>query len=194
MNGKAIIQISMIFLIILISSSFYLKYFRESSKKLENGTVIEKIDNKENTSSTYIDNIDYISSDTKGNKYQITAGQAEIDINDSDTMFLKNITAYISIKDTDTIKVTSDFGKYNTKNYDTIFSENVIVTYSEHKIAGEYLDFSFLNNLGTFTTNVMYVGEKTNLFADKIEINLITKDTKIFMNDNTKKVLIEGVK
>ena len=191
MNGKAIIQISMIFLIILISSSFYLKYFRESSKKLENGTVIEKIDNKENTSSTYIDNIDYISSDTKGNKYQITAGQAEIDINDSDTMFLKNITAYISIKDTDTIKVTSDFGKYNTKNYDTIFSKNVIIVYPGHKITGEYLDFSFLNNLGTVSTKVVYSSNKTNLFADKIEINLSNKDTKIFMNDNTKNVLIE---
>ena len=191
MNGKAIIQISMIFLIILISSSFYLKYFRESSKKLENGTVIEKIDNKENTSSTYIDNIDYISSDTKGNKYQITAGQAEIDINDSDTMFLKNITAYISIKDTDTIKVTSDFGKYNTKNYDTIFSKNVIIVYPGHKITGEYLDFSFLNNLGTVSKNVVYSGSKTNLLADKIEINLSNKDTKIFMNDNTKNVLIE---
>ena len=191
MNGKAIIQTSMIFLIILISSSFYLKYFRESSKKLENGTVIEKIDNKENTSSTYIDNIDYISSDTKGNKYQITAGQAEIDINDSDTMFLKNITAYISIKDTDTIKVTSDFGKYNTKNYDTIFSKNVIIVYPGHKITGEYLDFSFLNNLGTVSKNVVYSGSKTNLLADKIEINLSNKDTKIFMNDNTKNVLIE---
>ena len=194
MNGKAIIQTSMIFLIILISSSFYLKYFRESSKKLENGTVIEKIDNKENTSSTYIDNIDYISSDTKGNKYQITAGQAEIDINDSDTMFLKNITAYISIKDTDTIKVTSDFGKYNTKNYDTIFSKNVIIVYPGHKITGEYLDFSFLNNLGTFTKNVIYTGEETNLYADKIEMNLVTKDTKIFMNEARKRVLVEGTK
>ena len=42
--------------------------------------------------------------------------------------------------------------------------------------------------------NVVYTGEKTNLFADKIEINLITKDTKIFMNDDDKKVLIKGTK
>ena len=55
-------------------------------------------------------------------------------------------------------------------------------------------DFSFLNNLGTFTTKVIYTGDKTNLFADKIEMNLTTKDTKIFMNDNRKKVLIEGTK
>ena len=191
MNGKAIIQILMVFLIILISLSFYLKYFKKSSKKLENDTNIEKVDIEENTSSTYINDVNYVSSDAKGNKYQITAEQAEIDINDSDTMFLRNIIAYISIKDTDTIKVTSDFGKYNAKNYDTIFSKNVIIVYPGHKITGEYLDFSFLNNLGTVSTKVVYTSNKTNLFADKIEINLSNKDTKIFMNDNTKNVLIE---
>jgi hypothetical protein len=191
MNVKTIIQVLKTFLIVLISLSFYLKYFKKSSKKLEKNIVIEKIDTKENTSSTYIDNISYVSSDTNGNKYQITAEQAEIDISDSDTMFLKKIVAYISLKDTDNIKVTSDFGKYNTKNYDTIFSKNVIIIYPGHKITGEYLDFSFLNNLGTISTNVVYSGNNTNLFADKIEINLSNKDTKIFMNDNTKNVLIK---
>ena len=191
MNVKTIIQVLMTFLIVLISLSFYLKYFKKSSKKLKKNIVIEKIDTKENTSSTYIDNISYVSSDTKGNKYQITAEQAEIDISDSNTMFLKKIVAYISLKDTDNIKITSDFGKYNTKNYDTIFSKNVIIIYPGHKITGEYLDFSFLNNLGTISTNVVYSGNNTNLFADKIEIDLSNKDTKIFMNDNTKNVLIE---
>ena len=193
MNVKTIIQVLMTFLIVLISLSFYLKYFKKSSKKLEKNIVIEKIDTKENTSSTYIDNISYVSSDTNGNKYQITAEQAEIDISDSDTMFLKKIVAYISLKDTDNIKVTSDFGKYNTKNYDTIFSENVIVIYPGHKVTGEYLDFSFLTDLGVFTTNVIYTGEKTKLFADKMEMNLTTKDTKIFMNNVGEKVLIEGI-
>ena len=109
-------------------------------------------------------------------------------------MFLKDVVAFVFIKDSDTVKITSNFGKYNSKNYDTIFSENVIVIYPQHKITGEFLDLSFLNNLGTFTTNVIYTGGKTNLFADKIEMDLTTKDTKIFMNDSEKKVLIKGTK
>jgi len=40
----------------------------------------------------------------------------------------------------------------------------------------------------------MYFGDKTNLFADKIEMNLSTKDTKIFMDDPSQKILIEGAK
>ena len=191
MNKKTVIQVVMVFLIILISLSFYLKYF---NKNLKDNAVVEKIALNQNSSSTYIDNINYISSDARGNKYQITAQEAEIGIEDPDIMFLKNVIAYVFIKDSDMVKITSDFGKYNSKNYDTIFSKNVIIIYPSHTITGEYLDFSFLDNLGTISTNVFYTGDKTNLFADKIEINLTTKDTKIFMNDNIKKVLIEGVR
>lgn len=194
MNKKTVIQIILIFLIFLISLSFYLKYFSNNSKVLKDTPLEEKIAANQNNTSTYIDNIDYVSFDAKGNKYQVTAEQAEIKIENSDVMFLTNVIAYIFIKDSDTVKITSNFGEYNSKNYDTIFSENVIVIYPGHKITGEYLDFSFLKNLGTMSTNVVYNGEKTNLFADKLEIDLSTKDTRIFMNDASEKVLIQGTK
>ena len=182
----------MVLVIIIISLWFYLKYFTKNFEDVKETLVIERIDEDQNSTSTYIDDINYVSSDTKGNKYQITAKQAEIKVKNSDVMFLKDVVAFIYIKDSDKVKITSNFGKYNSKNYDTIFSENVIVIYPRHKITAEYLDFSFLSNLGTFNKNVVYIGEKTNLFADKIEMNLTTKDTKIFMNDTGKKVLIEG--
>ena len=184
----------MFFFIIIISLWFYLKYFTKKFENVKKTPIIEKIDEDQNNTSTYIDDINYISTDAKGNKYQITAKLAEIKIENSDVMFLSDVVAFIFLKDSDTVKITSNLGKYNSKNYDTIFSENVIVIYPGHKITGEYLDFSFLTNLGIFTTNVIYTGEKTNLFADKIEMNLTTKDTKIFMNDTRKKILIEGTK
>ena len=184
----------MVIVIISISLWFYLKYFTNNFKDVKKTQVIKKIDENQNSTSTYIDDINYVSTDAKGNKYQITAKQAEIKVENSTVMFLKDIVAFIFIKNSDSIKITSNFGKYNSKNYDTIFSGNVIVIYPGHKITGEYLDFSFLSNLGIFTTNVVYTGEKTNLFADRIEMNLATKDTKIFMNDTRKKVLIKGTK
>ena len=184
----------MVFVVIIISLLFYVKYFTNSFEDVKEIPVIQIINKNQNSSSTYIDDINYISADAKGNKYQITAKQAEIKIENADIMFLTDVVAFIFIKDSDTVKITSNFGKYNTKNSDTIFSENVIVVYPGHKITGEYLDFSFLTNLGVFSTSVIYTGNKINGFADKIEINLTTKDTKIFMNDTGKKVLIEGTK
>ena len=194
MNKKTGLQVLMVLVIITISLWFYLKYFTKNFEDVKEAQVIEKIDENQNNTSTYIDDINYISTDLKGNKYQITGKQAEIKIENPDEMFLRDVVAFIFIKDKDTVKITSNFGKYNSKNSDTIFSENVIVIYPAHKITGEYLDFSFLTNLGIFTTNVIYTGEKTNLFADKIEMDLATKDTKIFMNDAGKKVLVEGTK
>jgi LPS export ABC transporter protein LptC len=202
MNKKTGLQVIMVLTIIIISLWFYLKYFTKNFEGVKETQVIEKIDENQNSTSTYINDINYVSTDVRGNKYQITAKLAEIKIENSDLMFLTDVIAYVFIKDSDTVKITSNFGKYNSKNYDTIFSENVIVVYPEHKITGEYLDFSFLTNLGIFTTNVVYTGEKTNLFADVIEMDLTTKDTKIFMeqpvtlyDDNYhefEKVLIEG--
>ena len=194
MNKKTGLQVLMVLAIILITLWFYLKYFTKNFEDVKEIQGIEKIDENQNSTSTYIDDINYISTDLKGNKYQITAKQAEIKVENSDEMFLRDVVAFIFLKDKDTVKITSNFGKYNSKNSDTIFSENVIVIYPGHKITGEHLDFSFLSNLGIFTENVVYTGEKTNLFADKIEMNLTTKDTKIFMNDTEKKVLIEGTK
>ena len=90
MNKKTAIQIFLIFLIFLFSILFYLKYFKNSQKISEN---IPKEDEQnitsQNDNSTYIDNINYISSDTRGNRYQITAEQAEIKIEDSDEMLLR---------------------------------------------------------------------------------------------------------
>jgi LPS export ABC transporter protein LptC len=192
MNKKTSLQVLMVLIIILISLWFYLKYFTKNFEDVKETQVIEKIDENQNSTSTYIDDINYVSTDTKGNKYQITAKQAEIKVENSHVMFLKDVVAFIYIKNSNKVKITSNFGKYNSKNYDTIFSENVILVYPGHKIIGKYLDFSFLSNLGTFTKNVVYTGEKTNLFADKIEMNLTNKDTKIFMNDTGKKVLIKG--
>jgi len=182
----------MVLVIFIITLWFYLEYFTKNFEDVKEAAVIEKIDENQNSTSTYINDINYVSTDAKGNKYQITAKQAEIKVENSDVMLLRDVVAFIFIKDSDTVKITSNFGKYNSKNYDTIFSKNVIVIYPGHKITGEYLDFSFLSNLGVFTTNVIYTGERENLFADKIEMNLTTKDTKIFMNDTKKKVLIEG--
>ena len=199
MSKKTVIQLLLIFLIFLISVFFYLEYFNDSPKTLKNKVLVKKTDIKQNSSSTYIDNIDYVSFDAKGNRYNITAKQSEIKIENPDIMFLTDVIAYIFINDSETVKITSNFGKYNSKNYDTVFSENVIVIYPGHKITGEYLDFSFLKDLGTISKNVIYSGDKTNLFADKVEINLTTKDTKIFMENNIvegffdpKKVLVEG--
>ena len=192
MGQKSLIQLIIALIIVLILSAVYLNYFVKDSedlpitiKTLKTGNIKDKINND-------IENISYLSKIGE-NKYEIIADRAKIKTNEPDIMFLENVAAFITLKNSNIIKVTSDFAKYNSKNYDTIFSKNVIATYPEHKITGELLDFSFVNNIGIFSTNIVYVGSKTKMFADKMEVNLTNNDTKIFMLDQSKKVIIEGI-
>ena len=192
MGQKSLIQLIIVLIIILISSAVYLNYFVKDSKDLVIKIKTLKTENIKDETSNYIENISYISKIGE-NKYEIIADRTKIKINEPDIMFLENVAAFITIKNSNIIKVTSDFAEYNSNNYDTIFSKNVIATYPEHKITGELLDFSFVNNIGIFSTNIVYVGNKTKMFADKMEVNLLNNDTKIFMLDQSKKVIIMGV-
>ena len=184
----------MVSFVIFILLLFFFKYFGKNDINQVNNLNVKRDKIATNEMSNFIKDINYTSIDEKGNEYLITAATSEIDIRDSDVMFLDDVIAYIYLKDADTIKITSDFGKYNSKNSDTIFSKNVIVTYPSHKITGDYLDFSLINDLGTMSTNVFYSGEKNNFFSDMLEMKISTKDAKIFMYDDKEKVLIEGKK
>ena len=78
-----------------------------------------------------------------------------------------------------------------SNNFDTIFSKNVIINYLDNKITGEYLDFSIERNSMIISKNVIYTNLENILKADVIEINIKTKDTKIFMYEKNKKVNIK---
>ena len=98
----------------------------------------------------------------------------------------------IKLKNSDSILIESNFGKYNIDNFDTIFSKNVIINYLDNQILGEYLDFSIERNSMIVSKNVVYNNLENTLKADVIEMNINTKDTKIFMFEKDKKVNIKS--
>ena len=118
--------------------------------------------------------------------------QGEIDYSNSNIIYLTDVNALIKLKNNEVIRVSSNFGKYNTENYDTIFSKNVKIFYLDNEINSEYLDFSIKRNSMIVSNNVVYTNLENILKADVIEINIQTKDTKIFMYENTKKVNIKS--
>ena len=129
---------------------------------------------------------------TKGNEYSLNAGIGTIDQNESNFIFLKSVEANIKLKNYESIEISSNFGKYNINNYDTIFSKNVIITYLDTRIIGNYLDFSLDKNLMIISKNVSLKNDKSSLKADVIEINIETKDIKVFMYEENKKVNIKS--
>ena len=143
-------------------------------------------------SSNVIKNVNYSSKDAKGNEYIIYASEGEIDYNQPNTIYLTKVKALIKLINSSDIQLVSDFGKYNTENFDTIFSKNIIINYAENKIKGEYLDFSIERNTMIINRNVVYSNLKNVLKADIIEIDLDTKNTKISMYEENNKVNIKS--
>ena len=180
------ILFSLIFLLIFLYS------------KILNTKEVKKIeeDVKEETvyKSNIIENVNYTSNDAKGNEYIINALQGEIDYSNPNILFLTDVKALIKLKDEDNITITSDFGKYNTQNYDTIFSKNVIIKYMNNVIKGQYLDFSLVRDSMIISKEITYTNLENILTADVIEIDIKSKDTKIFMYENKKKVNIKSMK
>ena len=168
-------------------------YFFHLKSKKEVQSTKESIElNEEVKNSNIIQNIRHVSKDMEGNEYIIEALQGEIDLTNSEIMFLENVTATIKPIDTSHIIITSDFGKYNIQTYDSNFSKSVIINYLNNQITAEYLDFSINNNLMTISENVIYTNDENILKADIAEMDIKTKDTKIFMYKDYKKVNIQS--
>ena len=196
MKKKVFLGTTLIIFFLLIF--FYLelndnKVLVQKKEKLE---LVQKedseIEEEKIQSSNVIEDVSYSAKDTKGNEYSLNAGLGTIDQNESNLIFLKSVEANIKLKNYESIEISSDFGKYNINNYDTIFSKNVIITYLDTRIVGNYLDFSLDKNLMVISKNVIYSNLENILKADVIEINIKTKDTKIFMYENEKKVNIKN--
>ena len=179
----AIILVIIVTIILVV----YNKYFGKE-KKIE----IEKSENTNNYNSNLLENVEYIAKDSKGNLYIIKATKGEIDYNNNNIIFLEEVKSQIKLTNSDEINIKSDFGKYNTKNFDTIFSKNVIIKYLDNKVIGEYLDFSLERNLMVISRNIVYTNQENIVSADVLEMNIQTKDTKIYMYENKKKVNIKN--
>tara|TARA_Y100001936_G_scaffold243788_1_gene283165 strand:+ start:218 stop:808 length:591 start_codon:yes stop_codon:yes gene_type:complete len=181
--------------LIILTWFIYSKYFK-SNENLLSKPINSSPSNDEEViyNSNIIKDINYTSRDLKGNEYILIAKEGEIDLNNSDIIYLTDVTAYIKlIKNSELIVITSNYGKYNTINYDTIFSKNVNIDYVDNTITGDYLDFSMMNNLLIISKNVIYKNLENTLKADVIELDTTTKDTKIFMYNSSEQVNVTNI-
>ena len=103
---------------------------------------------------------------------------------------MKGVEATINAKNSSPIKILSDSAILNKITYDTVFSENVLITYDDHLITSDKLDLFFQKNLAIISNDIIYKNLNTTLQADMIEIDLLSKKLRIFMNDSTKKIKI----
>ena len=168
----------------------FFKYFKSSGFQNYNKSNLEQTTT---TGESLIEDLKYLSTDKKGNKYEIEATKGNIDKNNPDIIYLENVRAIIFLHNSDLISIRSNFAKYNTRSFDTLFNDSILVNYEEHVLKSDFLDLSFENNLVSLYENVRYLSGISSLKADKAEIDMLNKKTKIFMEDPSKKVQINNI-
>ena len=192
MNNKTIFQVFLIFFVLFLSIFFYINYFYKKDTELISKKGEIAITNfSESQDVTTIKEILYESYDNEGNKFTIKSKSGTFDEKKMDEINMINVEAKIDLANGTFIRLVSDTAKYNSSNSNTKFIKNVRLGYLGHKINSDNIDVIFTESKIEAYNNLLYRNSDIKLSADKVELDLITKNTKIFMFDNSKVKIIK---
>ena len=186
MPSKILIQISIILVIMLI---LFISYFFLFNK---NEIVGEK--NNQNLNKEYenkIVDLEYTANDKQGNTYIIKSDFGEISENDKNILKLENVRAVIKLNKANEIYIFSKFADYNKVTLDTYFFDEVRLKYDDHNIQSKEIFLNYTNKDVKIQKDVIYEGYNNKLLADIVEIDLVTKFSKIYMLEKTNNVKVE---
>jgi len=189
MIKKNLIQLSLIFTIIVL---LILTYYLVNKNKIADSNSENKLTSKGTiveTKGNLIENIFYLSEDNRGQKYEIFAETGKINENKSNLIKMLNVEGIITLSNKKKVRISSKRALYNNKTYHTIFEENVVLLYQDNKVTGEKLELEFEKNKIFMSENVKFFNPNSHMFADRVEVDLITKASKIFMDNTNEKIL-----
>ena len=176
-------------ILIIVSIIFFFSNYYEVDKAVKTENLkSENIDTNDNLN--IIENINYSSLDKEGNKYLITAKTGEIYQNNFNNIKMKYVYAKIIFLNQQTIEIKSNYANYNRETSETLFYDKVLSSYLDNKISSNELQLLFDDKLAKIKDNVVYMSKQGKLKADKVLLDLITKEAKISMNNSEEKVKI----
>ena len=186
MNKKIIFQILVVLIIILFTFLLFNQYSSNYTAKTIDTSKDTIYSNPEsNSTNNIISNIEYKSFDAIGNQYYIKAKSGIISDENPNLILMKDVVSEIYFKE-EKILITALFATYNTINYDTIFKDEINIKYGEHYLNSNNANLLFKDHRIELYDNINYTNLNSSLLADKIEIDLLTRDLKVYMRDKKK--------
>ena len=186
MRRKFQVQIFLISLTLILSVVFFYEIFKKDKDEVIFKTeTTSKISDK-----NLIEGIQYFSQDVSGNTYLIQSKTGKIDKENPDIIYLVDVEAKINFDENDEIRVFSDEAIYNINNYDTEFIDNVKLLYENSELNCKNILVKFSKNYAILSGNIVYNNLFTKLYADQMEIDLISRVTKTSMINKKDKIKI----
>lgn len=193
MDKKFFFQFLVILIILACSVVFYKTFFNKPDTNLI--TEVEKdITNQieiKDSKNNIIENLEYQSIDTLGNRYVIKSKFAEIVSDTDEVLKLKDVTAIIYLINKSPIFINSQNALHNKDTFNTNFFNDVNVKHEDIDIMSNNLDLNY-NDGEVSMYNILYAkNTDVEIIADKINFDMLTKDLSINMYDDKKKINIK---
>ena len=187
---KKVIQLVLLITIFISIYLFYFIYFKDNKELKVNKKEFDTVElNQDNNNS--IQNLEYEVNIDEKNYYRLISKSSEVIYEDNVEFLKMEIVEGTFINDANIyITIKSNTAIYNIKNHRTNFKKDVKVEYLDNSISGENLILDFEEQKISIFDNIEYNGTKGKLFADKINIDLITKNVDILMDKPSKNVVV----
>ncbi len=189
--SKSIIYQTLISLIIvlILFYTYFAFFYKKNELSLKN--IKNEMSQTQDVNSQVgnkIDDIYYISTDKNGNSYEIIAESGMVDEKSLEIIKLKNVKAVISIKNSGVVYISAINAIYNRDNLNTYFYDEAKLNFKKHLITSDNIDMNYVKKNIKIAGDVKYLNDNNLLNADIIEMNMVTKISKIYMKNKNKKV------
>ena len=134
--------------------------------------------------------VEYLATDRKGNKYKIFAKSGRTNQNNKNVLDLDNVRGVITSEKRSNIYFVADFAEYNSSNQRTELYQNVVITYDDKQITCDNFDINMETNFAIAYYNVVVTDPKSIMKAEKIVLDIETKDININPDNNETKVKV----
>ena len=165
-----------------------LKYLKARKKEENQNKTLKNYEMEDSNISNKILDLSYKSIDEGGNIYEIDSVSGAVDGKEKNLLLLKEVNAKIKILNKGIVLINSKNAKYNKLTLNTHFYEDVSLIYEDHNIKSDDLFLKYTDKEVVISNNVSYKHKSNNLMADVINMNLISKISKIYMTEKGEKV------
>ena len=147
---------------------------------------VEATDKSSLIDSNKLTQVEYLTSDKKGNRYVIIADSGKTDKLDKNILKLNNVEGKVSSDKRSDIFIVSDYAKYNSKSQKSFFYDNVVINFEDKQIDCDTFDLNLETNFAIAKGNVTVKDPVSIMKAGKITLDISTKDINIEPEENKK--------
>ena len=168
-------------LLLFILTYFYYPIIKKD-KLLKDQSVnkdFQKVDDRDQATS--FENLEYRGLYDLDKPFKVKSKEAYILNEEPDIVYMKNMYVILYLSDSRIVEITSLKGRYNKKNYNCFFEQDVRAVDGETIITAENLDLLATKNIIEAYNNVNLDNATGSLQADKINYNFDTKHFKVSM-------------